>query len=316
MHDDQKISVIVAAYNAASTLETSMASVLGQTHDNLEIIVADDCSRDETVTVAKRIATADPRLKIVSCAVNGGPAAARNAAIDAATGAWIAVVDADDIILPARLGAMLSTGMAAQADIVFDNLIYIANDGKGAGVPYIADTAAIAGPLPLSLYIASHRKSNPVPNLGFLKPMIRKSALDRLGLRYDTGLKIGEDAMLIMDLLAGGASAILLPDAYYQYERHDGSISARQSIAHLAAINDSYRAFVARNAGRLDQASQDAMAQLIADNDKRLLARRFVDDLVHCRLGSAAARAVKGPSPSLIARECLSLARHGLRSRR
>ena len=96
------VSVIIPAYNAAATLERALASVAKQTLSGIEILVVDDGSTDATPEILARMAAADRRLRILTQA-NGGVARARNAAIGAATGEWVATIDADDIWHPRKL---------------------------------------------------------------------------------------------------------------------------------------------------------------------------------------------------------------------
>jgi glycosyltransferase involved in cell wall biosynthesis len=90
------VSVIVAAYNAAEYLEATCRSALSQTYAPLEVIVVDDGSTDGTAAIVERLASADPRVKLIRQR-NLGVAAARNAAIAAARGEFIAPLDADDL---------------------------------------------------------------------------------------------------------------------------------------------------------------------------------------------------------------------------
>lgn len=98
--DSMKISVIIAAYNAASYLKQAVDSALGQTYPPHEIIVADDCSSDETEAIARSFGTL---VRVVRLEKNSGPAAARNAAARLASGDWLAFLDADDWFFPEKL---------------------------------------------------------------------------------------------------------------------------------------------------------------------------------------------------------------------
>lgn len=289
-----KISVIVAAYNAERTLLGSIQSILNQTHSNLEIIIADDKSKDSTLTLAQEIAKMDARVKIVVCAENGGPARARNAALDVATGDWIAVVDSDDVILPERFQSMLDVADQTRNDIIFDNLFYV-TPHNGAEHLYISKDLPVFGKLDLSIFIKSHRKSVNIPNLGFLKPIIRRTVIEEKHLRYDPALKIGEDAMLIMDLMAMGATATLMADAYYRYHRHDGSISAVQGMDSVAAITSGYQTYLTTYQGQIDDASVDAMTSLMNDNKHRLAVGAIVNDICDFRLLSGAKSIILKP---------------------
>ena len=89
-----KVSVVIPCYNAASCIMDAIGSVLNQTCDNLELIVVDDASNDDTCKIVQKID--DPRVKLITRTENGGAAVARNTAIRAATGRYIAFLDADD----------------------------------------------------------------------------------------------------------------------------------------------------------------------------------------------------------------------------
>ena len=101
------VSVVMPAYNAAATLEASMRSVLEQSHAQLELVVIDDCSSDDSLAIAQRIAARDSRVLVLRLGVNAGVAAARNAGIQAGVGDWIAFLDSDDRWHPDKLRAQL-----------------------------------------------------------------------------------------------------------------------------------------------------------------------------------------------------------------
>lgn len=96
------VTVGIPAYNAQATLHETILSVQQQTHTNLEIFVVDDGSQDRTSDIARRHADQDDRVKVIRKR-NGGVASARNAALDRASGALFASVDADDIWHPDKI---------------------------------------------------------------------------------------------------------------------------------------------------------------------------------------------------------------------
>lgn len=110
------VSVIMPAYRATATLAESVASVQAQTWQDWELIVVDDASPDTTGAVAAALALADPRIRVVRMAENGGAGRARNHGIGLARGRHIAFLDADDLWLPLKLerqlAFMASTGAA------------------------------------------------------------------------------------------------------------------------------------------------------------------------------------------------------------
>jgi glycosyltransferase involved in cell wall biosynthesis len=95
------LSVVIPAFNRASVLSRAVHSVLRQTVEDLEVIVVDDGSQDETAAIAR--SHADPRVRLVRLVTNRGVAHARNVGVRAARGEWVAFLDSDDEWLPQRL---------------------------------------------------------------------------------------------------------------------------------------------------------------------------------------------------------------------
>ena len=108
-----RVSVVIPAYNAGRTLHQTLMSARGQTHDDLQIIVVDDGSTDETAQVAAHNAAADPRVTLIQ-QPNAGVAAARNTGVAAATGEFIAMLDADDLWASTKIERQLA--MFAKSD--------------------------------------------------------------------------------------------------------------------------------------------------------------------------------------------------------
>ncbi|MBF0599438.1 glycosyltransferase family 2 protein [Olsenella sp. CU969] len=111
------VSVIIPAYNAAKTIEKCLGSVLGQTLDDLEVIVVDDGSSDDTLEVAGRMADGDDRVKVLS-QENSHAGVARNRGMAQATGDYLYFLDADDWIDTVALEAMVGAARDAGADVV------------------------------------------------------------------------------------------------------------------------------------------------------------------------------------------------------
>ena len=101
--DGPKVSVIVAAFNAADTIAWSLGSILDQTWRNLDVIVVDDASCDGTWNRLKEIASRDPRVRILRNSVNVGPFVSRNRALPLACGTYLTGHDADDWAHPQRI---------------------------------------------------------------------------------------------------------------------------------------------------------------------------------------------------------------------
>lgn len=112
-----QLSVIVPVYNAASTLRDAVTSILAQNIRSMELLLIDDGSTDETASICHELSLRDPRVKVIA-QKNAGICAARNRGLNAASGAYIAFCDDDDILLPGALRLLLNTAQSEQADVV------------------------------------------------------------------------------------------------------------------------------------------------------------------------------------------------------
>jgi len=166
------VSVIVPAFNAASTVNETLLSVLAQTYAHIEVIVVDDGSTDDTAAAVARVAANDPRVRLERRS-RSGVAAARNLAIRAASGEFIAPVDADDLWHPSKLERQLKRFEAGEPDLglVYSWYRLIDRDGRVLG-----DGAqpAIEG-----WVLHQHLQWNFVQNGS--APLIRAKALSGLG---------------------------------------------------------------------------------------------------------------------------------------
>jgi len=114
------ISVIVPAYNAAPYIGEAVRSVLAQTCPDLELIVVNDGSTDDTGDVVRSIT--DPRVLVID-RTNGGVSAARNTGLDSARGSFISFLDADDAMEPSNLSEKLEALAHTGSDWVYGDLL-------------------------------------------------------------------------------------------------------------------------------------------------------------------------------------------------
>lgn len=121
------ISVIIPVYNVAAYLTECLDSVLSQDHRNLEVILIDDGSKDESGAICDRYAAGDNRVKVIH-QHNSGAAAAKNAGLRAATGEYLSFVDADDYLEPDVYGYMLSAMKENSTDAIHCNFREVYRD--------------------------------------------------------------------------------------------------------------------------------------------------------------------------------------------
>lgn len=96
-YEDGLVSIITPAYNAAAYIAETIESVLVQTYLNWEMLIANDCSKDNTAEIVQSYAKKDKRINLINLKQNSGTAIARNAAIQNAKGRYIAFLDSDDL---------------------------------------------------------------------------------------------------------------------------------------------------------------------------------------------------------------------------
>ena len=125
-------------YNAGAYIEASVESVIAQTQKDWELIIVDDCSDSEHTHVLEKLDNLDSRIKIIRLNKNSGAAVARNTAIEAASGRYIAFLDCDDLWKPYKLEKQIS--FMEEHDVAFSYSVYERIDVNGSktglvGVP-------------------------------------------------------------------------------------------------------------------------------------------------------------------------------------
>lgn len=128
--EKDKISIITPAYNSEKFLGQTINSVLWQTYKNWEMIIVDDKSTDSTYEVAKKYAEKDSRIKVIQAEENGGAGAARNIAMDHASGKYYAFIDADDLWVPERLEKQIKFMKDNDYAITYSSFILIDEEGN------------------------------------------------------------------------------------------------------------------------------------------------------------------------------------------
>jgi succinoglycan biosynthesis protein ExoO len=226
-HDaDPAVSVIMPVYNGAQWLSAAVESVLAQTLSNLELLIVDDASVDDTARIAERFATRDRRVQLLRHASNRGQAAARNVALGKARGAWIAPVDADDEIRPDRLRLLVEAGEREHADLIADGILF--HDTRQPDTSTELMTWRRNGHELERLSVEALIKSGfkgPRRSLGYLKPLMRRRFLDECNLRYSEDLRFAEDLNLYARALFCGARFLLYPQSHYVYRQTPASAS-------------------------------------------------------------------------------------------
>jgi succinoglycan biosynthesis protein ExoU len=237
--DRRCVDVIIAAWNCEETIGRAIASALAQTEVRT-VIVVDDASTDRTVECAYAADDSSARLVIFRFPENRGPAAARNKALSLCTAPWVAVLDGDDYFMLGRFSRMLA--LAEGWDFIADNLLQIPEDHGHVDVLLPTQGRKSFEPFQCSFetFVLGNiwKPGRDRKELGFLQPLMRRAFLSEHGLRYDEGLRIGEDYAFYARSLAAGARFLIVPTLGYVAVTRRSSLSSSASKKHFERFRD------------------------------------------------------------------------------
>jgi glycosyltransferase involved in cell wall biosynthesis len=188
------VSVVIPCFNSATTIERALRSVEHQTTKPNEVLVVDDASSDNTVSVIEQYArTSSINIRVIKQSVNGGPSVARNAAWNVATGEFIAFLDADDQWHPQKLelqlGAMLASPTCAMS---FHDHLFGSSE-KFETLPLVPVTSQAT----LRNYLLRNRSATPTV-------MLRTALTER----FTSTKRYAEDYLLWMTIIASHGSVL------------------------------------------------------------------------------------------------------------
>jgi glycosyltransferase involved in cell wall biosynthesis len=232
-------SVIIANYNGENYIADAIRSACNQSLRSIEIIVSDDASTDSSVRIVESFIAEDNRIRLIPWRINGGPAAARNRALDVAKGQWICILDSDDLMHPDRIRSLIEVAAKTDADIVADDVLFF-DDGRRQKPKTLlsGSWARSAHWVSAKDYLQTSNFYGRGPSLGYLKPIFRASVIAKREIRYDERLTIAEDFNFVFRLLMAEAKFRIVPQIGYFYRRHGASISHRLNSDVLQRVLD------------------------------------------------------------------------------
>ena len=308
MSDRGCVAVIIAAYNSAATIAAAVASALAEP-ETAEVIVVDDASRDDTAGAALAADDGSGRLRVIRQPANAGPSAARNAAIAASGAPYLAVLDADDFFLAGRLARLLRGG--DDWDFIADNIAFVTDaSGVARDQSPVDAIPEYRRQLSLEEFVLRNisRPGHPRGEYGFMKPLMRRAALDRLGLRYDEALRLGEDFVFYASALGRGARFALSSRVGYIAVERPNSLSGRHSVQDLRALRDAAATMAAGfGADRCPPGARAALRQHGRQLEAKIRLREFLE--TKDRIGRPRALAALIPRPARLGDVALGLLR-------
>jgi hypothetical protein len=218
------VSVIIPMYNYGLYLPEAVASVLAQDGVDVQVIVVDDASTDDSARVARTLADADPRVSLVALPVNGGPAAAFNRGHADAAGEFIMRLDADDLLSPGSLARSAALFDAFPAvGLVYGHPLHF----RGP-VPQDPSTRLRSWTIWHGQDWVAERCRRAVNCITTPDAIVRASALEQTGL-LSTSIKVATDLHLWLRLASvSDVGHIEGPDQAL-YRLHDDSLTGRGS---------------------------------------------------------------------------------------
>ncbi|MCI9286312.1 MAG: glycosyltransferase family 2 protein [Muribaculaceae bacterium] len=189
-----RYSIIIPAYNAESSIEQCVDTILNQEETDFEMIIVDDGSTDNTLHCITSVAKEDDRIKVIH-QNNGGPSSARNKALECAIGEWIVFCDADDQVGDNWLNNYTEIIKCnPESELVVLGINYIFNSGENrdrqVGVDYVGDPTELA-------LLLSQKKI-----LGYLWcKAFRNDVITRHNIRFNKLFRFREDDIFVMEYL-------------------------------------------------------------------------------------------------------------------
>ena len=222
------VSVIIPVYNAEPYLRRCLDSVLNSTYRELELILVNDGSTDNSPAICEEYAARDSRVTLIS-QENRGVSAARNRGLEACRGEWVVFVDADDLISPDFLGLVAREEYQDQDLLLFD---FAQTEGRLTDASPLPK-ALCFGPGDMTELLRSlllRRQLIENGNLNFVSPCgkaYRNELIERCSIQFSSQLFYGEDKLFNAEYLTRAAHCAYLPTPVYCYDIHPGSSSQR-----------------------------------------------------------------------------------------
>ena len=242
----KKLSIIVPIYNAEKTLNKCIDSIITQEYRDLEIILVDDGSRDNSLEICNEYAQRDGRIT-VHHKENAGLVAARKTGVELASGEYIGFVDSDDFIDTDMYSKLMEQAQEHESDIVVGGLV----------LDYSDHTVKKCNAIPAGYYGESDMRSEIVPRMltysGFLEfgiipgvvvKVFKKEILEKALPKVPDNINIGEDVSITAHAFGAASSVSIIPSASYHYVQYEGSMIHKFNPKRFDYIRNLYNCLV------------------------------------------------------------------------
>lgn len=211
MKKDELITIVVPCYNVEKYVEKCVDSILKQTYKNIEVILVEDCSTDNTYNIIKKYPKLDKRVKLIKNEKNGGLSFSRNAGIKAASGKYIGFIDSDDYVNETFYEGLMGAIKKEKAEVAVCDIRVIYED---------IDTQQL-----VTAFSNEEFNLRNVVNSGLAASACNKLFKKELIEQYlfEVG-KLNEDIAVVIPALINAKAIAYSPESYYYYIQRGGSI--------------------------------------------------------------------------------------------
>lgn len=228
------VSIVMPVYNVESYIGYSLKSVLHQSYTDIELIIVDDGSQDQSIEIAKKILNnEDIKYSIISQR-NSGLGMARNSGLQEASGSWICFLDSDDALHPAAIEEMVASGENENADIVFSRFQYVTSHEDADLLRHEYQTYCYDGQMIQEAFLLRD-KVILAPGTLYKTDFLRKN-----NLKFER-IPWSEDQQFIWNILRVAKKVIYVDAPFYVYLQRQNSI---MSSTHVKKMIESYPFFV------------------------------------------------------------------------
>jgi glycosyltransferase involved in cell wall biosynthesis len=231
------VSVVMPAYNHGLYIERAVRSVLEQTWRDLELIIVDDGSTDNTVEIVERLLHEDSRINLICQANSGVPSITYNTGLNRANGRYVCFLDSDDFYSPDKVARCLEIMERYQhANLVFHDVVYVDKSGKVLADSYLqrsglksrarnsltcVENNVFRCGHDIYFIISTGANATILPSSAF----IRSSAFGQEA-RFSNELILSADLDLWLRLLSGGGRFIFIDEVLSFWRLHGGNLTA------------------------------------------------------------------------------------------
>jgi len=230
MKEKDLITVIVPVHNAGKYLRQCIESIVCQTYSNLEIVLTDDASEDDSRAICEEYADKDERIKVIKNDKPGGSANARNRGIEIATGRWMTFIDSDDYIDPNMIENMHTQLINEGASCCVCSFHYVDENKNDLPwyTPQLSDYKTMSGKEAAKYFLKSHD----IEGFSWNK-LFDSSFFIKDGIRFDEEQSNFVDMYAVFSALLKSDKVCFCEDRFYYYYQRQGSLVHSFSIRKL-----------------------------------------------------------------------------------